>query len=184
VIEEVLTFSRLEAGREEVRPVRVDLGDLVRESAALIEPSLRGKDVSLRVDVPVEAVTVESDSGKIRQILLNLLSNAAKFTDRGEIEVVLRTDPSSVRIVVRDTGIGMPHDDLEKIFEPFTQLAPVTTRTRPGTGLGLSVSRHLARLLEGDLTVDSEPGIGSRFELWLPRHPASGRSAPQGRTAA
>jgi signal transduction histidine kinase/HAMP domain-containing protein len=174
LIEEVLTFSRLEAGREEVRPERTDLAELTREVAGLIQPSFTTKGLPLRVDVPESSLWVETDPGKVRQILLNLLSNAAKFTDRGEAGVSMHADDDCVRIAVTDTGIGVHPASLEWIFEAFTQ-GDHGGQTRGGTGLGLAVSRNLARLLGGDLIAESEPGVGSRFELALPLRPGEGR---------
>ena len=109
-----------------------------------------------------------TDAGKLRQITLNLFGNALKFTERGTIGVEL-VDGDVVTLSVWDTGSGIPADQHERIFEPFAQIDGSTTRRAGGTGLGLTVSRGLARLLGGDLTVSSRPDGGSRFELTLPR---------------
>ena len=131
-----------------------------------------------------DPVPVETDPGKVRQILLNLLSNAAKFTDDGHVDLILRPGRARVYLSIEDTGIGIDRADQERIFEPFTQVERSATRTRGGTGLGLSVSRHLARMLEGELTVRSELGRGSRFELALPRRPANAHVGRSGQDAA
>jgi len=111
---------------------------------------------------------ISSDQEKIKQIVLNLLSNAAKFTEQGSISVRIHQEQDSFRIAVTDTGIGIPDDSLDRVFEEFQQADSSTTRKYGGTGLGLSISRHLARLLGGDLTVESSFGSGSTFTLTLP----------------
>jgi len=114
---------------------------------------------------------VLSDGVKVRQILLNLLSNAIKFSDDGEIVLRSKQDADTVTISVVDTGIGISPENLESIFDPFWQVEQRSTRRAGGTGLGLSVSRSLARLLGGDVTVQSKPKGGSTFNLVLPASP-------------
>ncbi|HEX6373612.1 MAG TPA: ATP-binding protein [Longimicrobium sp.] len=168
LIEEVLLFSRLEAGREEVHREALDLGGLTREAAALLEPLAREKGLAFRVDVPAAPVPVETDGGKVHQIVLNLLSNAVKFTDTGEVAVSLAARDGHAVLQVRDTGIGIAPENLERIWDAFSQVEQAPTRRVGGTGLGLSVTRNLARLLGGDVVVDSAPGRGSAFTLRLP----------------
>jgi signal transduction histidine kinase len=178
LVEEVLSFSRIEAGKEEIRISPVDLSALLRDSAALMEPLAAEKSLPLIVDVPDEPVKVVSDERKIRQIATNLLSNAVKFTERGSIRVGLEVTDTSVRIDFQDTGIGIPAEHLEHIFDPFWQIEQTSTRRYGGTGLGLGVARKLAALLEGRLEVVSTVGQGSTFSLVLPRHtPGTGRVA-------
>ena len=110
-----------------------------------------------------------TDAGKLRQILVNLLANAVKFTETGVVELRTRANADTVEFEVVDTGPGIPHDFRDAIFEPFTQVDQSFTRRAGGTGLGLSIARKLARLLGGDVTVASEPRRGSRFTLRLPR---------------
>ncbi|HEX5870604.1 MAG TPA: ATP-binding protein [Longimicrobium sp.] len=174
LIEEVLLFSRLEAGREEVYREALDLGSLAREAAALLEPLAREKGLDFRVDIPAQPVPVETDSGKVHQIVLNLLSNAVKFTDVGEVAVTLATHDGHAVLQVRDTGIGIAPENLERIWDAFSQVEQAPTRRVGGTGLGLSVTRNLARLLGGDVVVDSAPGRGSAFTLRLPLIAAAG----------
>jgi PAS domain S-box-containing protein len=170
LIEEVLLFSRLEAGREEVVWERVDLAALVHEAAVLVEPLAREKRLEFRVDAPAEMPAV-TDSVKVHQIVLNLLSNAVKFSDKGEVAVELTAAGGVARIEVRDTGIGIAEENLELIFDAFSQVEQAPTRRVGGTGLGLSVTRNLARLMGGDVTVESRIGGGSIFAVLLPLEP-------------
>jgi PAS domain S-box-containing protein len=168
LIEEVLLFSRLEAGREEVLRERVDLAALAREACSLVEPLARTKGLAFRVELAPEPVWVETDSGKVHQIVLNLLSNAVKFTDAGEVALTLELAGGQAELRVRDTGIGIAPENLERIWDAFSQVEQAPTRRVGGTGLGLSVTRNLARLLGGDVTVESRMGDGSTFTLRLP----------------
>jgi signal transduction histidine kinase len=168
LIDDVLTFSRVEAGRDEVRVESFDLATAAREVALLTEPMVREMGLSFLMQLP-EQLQLSSDQGKVRQIMLNLLSNAAKFTDRGEVELVVTAQSDQIFIRVRDSGMGIAEQDLEQIFEPFLQLERGPTRRAGGTGLGLSVTRKLARLLGGDVTVTSRIGSGSTFTVTLPR---------------
>jgi PAS domain S-box-containing protein len=168
LIEEVLLFSRLEAGREEVLRERVDLAVLAREACSLVEPLAREKGLEFRVELAPEPVWVVTDTGKVHQIVLNLLSNAVEFTDAGAVELTLREEGTDAVLGVRDTGIGIAPENLERIWDAFSQVEQAPTRRVGGTGLGLSVTRNLARLLGGDVTVASEMGRGSVFTLRLP----------------
>jgi CheY-like chemotaxis protein/anti-sigma regulatory factor (Ser/Thr protein kinase) len=132
------------------------------------QPLVKRGQVKLIKDVPGDLPPFYADQEKVRQILLNLLSNAAKFTHEGEIRVEARHEKSKLFIKVIDTGIGLSAGDLERIFEEFQQADSTTTRQYGGTGLGLSISRSLARLMGGDLTAESSEGVGSVFTLSLP----------------
>jgi PAS domain S-box-containing protein len=167
IIEEILVFSRMEAGRETLVLAPVELAELVREVAAIAEPLAGNKKIRFRTCDPPEGQVV-TDGRKLRQILINLLGNAVKFTDRGEVSFSVERGAGEVRFRVADTGVGIAPEYLEKIWEPFRQVQNPMTRTAGGTGLGLSVSRHLARLLGAELTVRSVPGEGSAFTLRLP----------------
>ena len=167
LIEEILTLSRLEAGKETVVLDRVRLAGVVTDAAAIVEPLAVAKGLDFRI--ACDDVALDTDAGKLRQILVNLLSNAVKFTDRGEVSLRAFVDGSCVACVVRDTGIGIEPAHLEHIFEPFWQVERAATRRAGGTGLGLGVSRRLARLLGGELrVVESTPGRGSSFRVDLP----------------
>jgi hypothetical protein len=171
LIEEILAFSRLEAGRETVSLAEVDVAEVVREVEAIVEPLAREKGLRLVVDAAAPPTPLHTDPRKLRQILLNLLGNAIKFTGEGEITFTTRPDGGEVLFSVRDTGIGIPREHLERIFEPFWQVEQGATRVAQGTGLGLSVSRRLAHLMGGTLTAESRDGEGSTFILRLPLTP-------------
>ena len=171
MIEEILTFSRIEAGREEVRLEMVDLAELSVETCRLVEPLAAQKSLAFSCHGPTDELVVETDAGKMRQILLNLLSNAIKFTERGEVGLRVTDAGREIVFEVHDSGIGISTDQIERIFEPFHQVdqggAAAGVR-RGGTGLGLTVSRELARLLGGDISVTSTPERGSTFTLRIP----------------
>lgn len=168
LINRLLSFSRIEAGKEEVELEPVNLAELARDAVALIEPQAVRQGLELRVNIPSAVAEVETDPGKVRQILLNLLSNAVKFTETGEVEFRMAMEGESVSFEVRDTGPGIPAAEHSRIFDAFTQADQTRTRKKGGTGLGLSVSRELARLLGGDITLESTPGEGSTFGVVLP----------------
>ncbi|MDP9348187.1 MAG: ATP-binding protein [Gemmatimonadota bacterium] len=168
LIEDILTFSRAEAGKETVHRVRLDAGALARDAVSLLEPRAAAKGLALRVTVPDAPIEIDTDAKMLRQILLNLLSNAVKFTDEGEVELRLELAEAGRFVAsVRDTGIGIAPEDQARAFEPFEQVDASMTRRQQGTGLGLGVSRQLARLLGGELTCESELGLGSTFTLTL-----------------
>jgi PAS domain S-box-containing protein len=168
LIEEILTFSRLEAGEEKVERDSFDPAVLLEEVEALMEPLALAKGLAFVCHLPESTPRMESDLRKTRQILINLAGNAIKFTDSGEVRLELRDVGDEMVFVVADTGGGIAPEHTEKIFEPFYQVAGGATRTAQGTGLGLSVTRRLARLLGGDVTVHSSPGEGSEFIVRLP----------------
>jgi signal transduction histidine kinase len=169
LIDDVLTYSRVEAQRVPVRPERVDLCRLARETVALVEPLAMKKRLELSVSTPDGSLRVETDPQMVRQILLNLLGNAVKFTERGSVRLEVASQSGEIRLRVRDTGLGIARADLDRIFEPFVQSEAVMTRRFAGTGLGLPISRTLATVLGGTLTLESTPGEGATFTLHLPR---------------
>jgi PAS domain S-box-containing protein len=173
IIEEILTFSRVEAGKEGVAREPVDLERCIRESVELLQPQAAAKGIALRVVDGAGGAEIETDVGKLRQIVLNLAGNAVKFTDRGFVELSVHPAEDDVVVAVRDTGPGIPAEQVGRIFEPFVQVDPSHTRLKGGTGLGLTVCRSLAQLLGGDVrVVESAVGSGTTFALRLPRHPA------------
>ncbi|HEV7836699.1 MAG TPA: ATP-binding protein, partial [Gemmatimonadaceae bacterium] len=166
LIDEVLTFSRVEAGKEAVHHEETSLRSIVNEAITMIAPLAETKGLSVRAEG--EEARLFTDGSKVRQILLNLLSNAIKFTDSGEIVIRSRVEGDKVLVSVSDTGIGIAEENLERIFDPFWQVEQRSTRKVGGTGLGLSVSRTLARLIGGDISVESKLGKGSTFTVTLP----------------
>jgi PAS domain S-box-containing protein len=167
LIEEILSFARIESGRDEIALDLVNGADLLEDAAAVIEHMAHSKGLEFRVEDQGD-VTLETDPAKARQILLNLLSNAVKFTEHGTITLRLSQRDEHAVFDVIDTGIGIGTEQLERIFDPFWQAENPNTRRVGGTGLGLSVARRFTRLLRGELQVSSEPGRGTRFSLILP----------------
>ncbi|HEX6750365.1 MAG TPA: PAS domain S-box protein [Longimicrobium sp.] len=168
IIEEILTFSRLEAGRERPELEEVDLASLASEVSAIIEPLAREKGLLFHVPAEIDPPTLRTDPRKLRQILVNLLGNAVKFTPGGSVSFAVERADGAVLLHVRDTGVGVAPEHHELIFEPFRQVDDAKTRTVAGTGLGLTVSRELARLLGGDVTIAPAEGCGSVFTVRLP----------------
>ena len=169
LINDVLDLAKADAGRIEVRLAPVNVPQLARACVAEVDSLSTAKDVRLVADVgeaPIEAVT---DAKRVRQILLNLLSNAIKFTDRGEVVLSVRATATEIRLAVRDTGIGIPAHAIKELFQEFHQLEAGDGRRYDGTGVGLALSRRLARALGGEIDVRSGEGEGSTFTLVLPR---------------
>ncbi|WP_293246603.1 HAMP domain-containing sensor histidine kinase [Nannocystis sp.] len=170
LISDVLDLSRIEADRLELAHEAFDLDAMIREVRLGFLPlALRNED-ELLSEVPPGLVVAGLDHTRVRQVLLNLVSNAIKFTRGGQVRITARRsdDERGVEIEVRDTGIGIPADKLAVIFLPFTQVDPTTTRRYEGSGLGLAISRRLCELMGGSLSVASTPGRGSSFTLRLP----------------
>jgi PAS domain S-box-containing protein len=174
VINNILNFARLEAAQLEYNLTDVVLADAIAEVSVLLEPQMSAKAITYDARVCDRELAVRADVDKLRQILLNLLTNATKFTEPGgRISVECVTGPDHVEIRVRDTGCGIALDEIERIFEPFVQLERSLTNTVQGTGLGLAISRDLARGMDGDLVVESVVGVGSTFTVALPLAAAS-----------
>ena len=168
MIEEILAFTSLEEGREIVRPTEFLAADLVRAAIAVIQPMADQKKLKIEVALPRDFTRMTSDIDKSRQILVNLLGNAVKFTDSGSVSISLSVRGGAVWIDVKDSGIGIPEEELVRLFRPFAQVDSGLTRRHGGTGLGLYISRRLATLLGGHIEVLSQPGVGSTFSVVLP----------------
>jgi signal transduction histidine kinase len=169
MIEEILTYSSLEAGRELVRPRPTTAAEPVHAAAAVVEPLALPKGLTFSADVAPDVPPLFTDPDKVRQILVNLAGNAVKFTERGGVRVeVTRLGDDAVRFAVSDTGPGIAAEDLGRLFQAFTQLHTGLTRRYGGTGLGLYISRRLAELLGGRIEVRSVVGEGSVFSLVIP----------------
>jgi signal transduction histidine kinase len=168
LIDEILTFTRLDAGRETVIPETFVLNDVLREASEIVEPLATAKNLDMRIITPAPGAKVESDPTKVRQILVNLLSNAVKFTETGTVTVEGTVRKNDFVLKVSDTGIGILPENIHKIFDPFWQVEQKATRRATGTGLGLTVTKRLANLLGGDVDVTSTPGEGATFTVTLP----------------
>jgi two-component system sensor histidine kinase/response regulator len=168
LINDVLDLSKIEAGRLDIEHVTFDLRDVVYETVAVMALQSAQKGIEIIVDIAHIAILLRGDPGRLRQIIMNLLGNAIKFTHEGHILVsATRTEPASgpskLRIAVTDTGIGIPADRIDRLFKTFSQIDSSTTRHYGGTGLGLSIVKRLAELMGGEVGVSSDPGKGSTF---------------------
>ena len=170
LINQVLNYTRIESGSLLYELTRVPLREAVEEAEVLVMPQVRAKQLAYALADCDPTLVVRADREKLQQILLNLLSNAIKFTPPGGHITVSggRSEAGHVRLTVSDTGVGIEPDKLEVIFEPFVQVDAKLTRRQEGVGLGLAISRDLARGMHGDLTVVSAPGAGSTFTVVLP----------------
>jgi CheY-like chemotaxis protein len=172
LINDVLDLSKIEAGKMDVVVVEFQVADLLEQVHSVIAPLIAKNANVLEMVCAPDLGRMRSDQTKLRQSLLNLLSNAAKFTDGGRITLTARrvADPDGDRLefMVSDTGIGMTPDQLQRLFQAFSQARSSTSRDYGGTGLGLAITRHFCRMLGGDVAVESTPGKGSSFTLTLP----------------
>ena len=178
LIEQVLTLTNIELKGETVQRERFTLEQLVRSVAVLISPLASEKRLDFHVDLADGDFVVESDPLRLKQILVNLLGNAVRFTDRGSVVMDVSREGGMLTFEVRDTGIGIRSGDLQRIFEPFWQVEQRSTRRVGGSGLGLTVSRRTAQLLGGDVQVQSTPGQGSIFTLRVPDGSRRRETAP------
>lgn len=211
IIQDILDFSKIEAGKMDLDPQVFNVATLVQELASTVQPLVDKNTNSIRVDCSLNVGTMEADQTKVRQVLLNLLSNAAKFTHQGTIVLMVNRQESPFSIMsgegeasaglsgspdsqswggesvapgepgwicfrVSDTGIGMTCEQINHIFQPFTQGDQSTTKRYGGTGLGLAISRRFCQMMGGDITVESEPGVGSTFIVDLPAGQVVGSS--------
>lgn len=168
LINQVLDIAKVEAGREDVSFERVDLGAIAAEAVDIVRPLAKDKGIEFDLVIDPELRPLESDPGKIKQILLNLVGNAVKFTEHGRVAISVTADGAGeVRVTVEDTGPGIGPGDIERVFEPFSQIEIPGGVKPQGTGLGLTLSREYARLLGGDVTAESVLGQGSAFTLVL-----------------
>jgi len=167
LIKDILDLSKIEAGRMEVHPTSSELGPLLDECGRTIEPLIKGERLHLVKEIDADLPLLFTDQDKLKQVLVNLLGNAVKFTEEGTISITARQQDGQIAIAVADTGIGIPEDKLELIFEEFRQADSSTTRRYSGTGLGLSISRRLIHLLGGDIVVQSVVGVGSTFTVLI-----------------
>ena len=181
IINDILNFSRVEAGQTTYDYSVVPLSSVIEGVGHMVEPQAAAKNLPLNVKPCPPDIVAWADKSKVEQIVLNLLSNAVKFTSEGSVTLDCDWhDEQRVGVTITDTGMGIPSDQLERIFEPFVQVARSLSQRHEGTGLGLAISRDLARAMGGDIVVASELGKGSQFRLTLPRAeiPPSGPQHP------
>jgi CheY-like chemotaxis protein len=181
ILSDLLDLSKIEAGRLELEAIDFDRGEVTQGAAAGFSALADAKGLALAVDLGEAAGTYRGDPTRVRQIVSNLISNAVKFTDRGEVRVSARVEGEGLCLTVSDTGPGIPPEVLERLFEKFVQADSSTTRRFGGTGLGLAICRELAGLLGGTIRAESQNGRGAAFIVGLPL-PRVG--APRERKAA
>jgi signal transduction histidine kinase/DNA-binding response OmpR family regulator len=185
LINDILDLSKIEAGKLELSPEHVSIRMLVEDVAELTHPMIEKNGNRLQIELPDPPGTIWVDQMRLRQILLNLVSNAAKFTERGTVTLrIMREERAAdggarsfFRFDVQDTGIGLTPEQQQRLFQPFMQADTSTTRKYGGTGLGLAITRRLCQMMGGDITLTSAAGSGSTFSVWLPAAPE--RSADQ-----
>lgn len=169
LVDQVLDIATMESGRWEIELEQTDLASLIAGSVTDLRPALATKSLRLEADMAEDIEPVDTDPLRLKQVLINLLGNAIKFTDEGSVKVRLfRGDSGKVAVEVSDTGVGIPADKLETIFEPFEQLEVPGGYRRDGTGLGLAISMSVCEKLGAELDVTSEVGVGSTFRVTLP----------------
>jgi adenylate cyclase len=172
LINEILDLAKIEAGKLELHPEEIDLHAVIREAAMTAEPLARRNSNHLELEIAPDIGRMQTDPVRLRQVLLNLLSNACKFTTAGTVTVkasrIMDREGDTITIAVHDTGIGMTAEQRDKLFQEFSQADSTTTRKFGGTGLGLAISRRLCRVMGGDITVQSVVGVGSTFTVSLP----------------
>ena len=170
---DILDLSKIEAGRMELHLETFRLVPVIEDVAKTIEPMATRNGNRLVIDCPADLGTIHADQTRFRQSLLNLASNANKFTEKGTITIAAREGQENGRdwitLAVADTGIGMTPDQMGKLFQEFSQASSTTASKYGGTGLGLAISRRFCQMMGGDITVESEPGRGSTFTIRLPR---------------
>ena len=183
LIDDVLDLSQIDADQMAFHREDISVAQVVAEAVGMTAGLFEDKGIAVQVDLPPSLPTLYVDRTRIRQILMNLLKNAARFTDEGSVRVAAAADDGGVAISVTDTGLGIPPDELPLVFQEFRQLASAGSRRIGGSGLGLAISRKFARMHGGDVTVRSQVGSGSTFALTLPlarNSVASGAASPSG----
>ncbi|MFN7971510.1 MAG: ATP-binding protein [Acidobacteriota bacterium] len=172
LINDILDLSKIEAGKMTLSCETFQLAELIAEVETTVRPLVEAKGNTLAIEQPPAPVEMHGDPVKIRQVLLNLLSNAAKFTERGVVSLHVQAEAqggrSFVQMIVKDSGIGMTEEQMSRLFQPFSQAEASTNRRFGGTGLGLAISRRFCNLMGGTITVESEPGAGSTFTARIP----------------
>jgi signal transduction histidine kinase len=172
LIDNVLQFSKLESGEEKIHPTEVEISSVLDEALQNVKVLARERGVEVHAEA--NGLQVRADETKLKQVLINLLSNALKYTEQGQVEVTAQPGDGEIVFTVKDTGIGIPEDARQTIFEPFTQLDSSTTRPWAGIGLGLSIVKKYVEMHGGRIWVESEAGRGSTFYFTIPEQPNGG----------
>ncbi len=168
IVTNILDLSKIEAGKMEVIYEHFDIVNLVREVADTTKVLLGNKPVDVILNLPENSLIINSDPVKVRQIITNIASNAAKFTEKGKITITLEYNNNNAIISISDTGIGIKDEDMEKLFVAFTQLEDAKTKRHEGTGLGLTITKNLLNLIGGSISVSSKFGEGTTFKITVP----------------
>lgn len=171
VVEQIIKYARAESGADETIYSKIDVRTLVNETQEIVSQMPHQKDVLLNIDIPTGSFVLHSDAGKLRQILVNLVTNAFKFTDEGAVSIIVRHNDDNAYFTVADTGIGIAPEEVPRVFDPFWRARKYEDFRRSGMGLGLAVSNKLARSLKGELSVQSQVGVGTMFTLRVPIQP-------------
>jgi signal transduction histidine kinase len=168
LVNDLLDLSRISSGTVELHPQPFDVAELVEETTRLMRPMAAERDLTLlaTVDLP-EGARIAADPGRIKQILINLVGNAIKFTEQGRVALKVSEIPDGIAFAVADTGPGLRAEEQATVFDRFARTER-SNRTSPGAGLGLAITRGLVELMEGEITVESEVGVGSIFSVRLP----------------
>jgi signal transduction histidine kinase len=172
LIDNVLQFSKLESGEEKIHPTEVEIASVLDEALQNVKVLARERGVEVHVEA--NGLRVRADETKLKQVLINLLSNALKYTEQGRVDVTAQPGDGEIVFAVKDTGIGIPEEARQTIFEPFTQLDSSTTRPWAGIGLGLSIVKKYVEMHGGRIWVESEVGRGSTFYFTIPQQPSGG----------
>ncbi len=184
VINDILDFSKIEAGKLEISAAPFSVRELLQGVVQVFQMQAESKNLQLYTSVaPLIPKVLMGDDARLRQILFNLVGNAVKFTEKGDVSVIVDLAPQqehgseevALEFIVRDTGVGIPQDFMDHIFEPFTQIDSTFTRKHQGTGLGLGIVRRLVDLMRGEISISSEPGAGTELRLSLPFTPIQGQ---------
>src|SRR5215210_7662797 len=176
LIDEILTFARIDIGRERVRWESMSVNHTLADAAALVEPMAAAKKLKFVIELLEEDQSIQTDGTKLRQMLFNFFFNETATTEKGEVRLGCAVNDGNLEVQIADTGVGIATENFEDVFEPFWQAEQTATRKTGGTGLGLSVTRKLARLLGGDVTVVSRMGAGTTFLLTLPMKAPAGET--------
>jgi signal transduction histidine kinase len=169
IISEILDMSKIEAGKVVLRVAEISIADVLLSVKNVVQPLMIPNNNTLIINYLPGMGTMHTDPTLLNQVLVNLLGNAAKFTEAGKVDLTVSCDANSVTFAVSDTGIGLTNEQIESLFQPFTQGDSSLSRKFGGTGLGLSISQHYCRMLGGEITVESKWGRGSTFTVCLPR---------------